>query len=351
MPAQRPRKGKNLTAQPPAKSAQNPEGTRRRRVPVWTRYGERLALPVVWIGIIVLFGVLKPDSFLTADNFSAMFSSQTSLLVLSLALIIPLTAGDYDLSVASVASVAGLSSMTVAVLNVNHQVPIVVAVLAAVAVALLIGLANALLSVAVGIDTLIVTLGMGTFLAGVVSWIGNSTVDSGISDALVRVVVSARFLGVPVEFWYGIVACVVLFYAMEFTPVGRRLLIVGRGREVAGLSGIRVKLVRGGALVCSAGLAGIAGLLIAGTTGAADPTSAPLLLLPAFAAAFLGATTILPGRFSAWGCLLAVLFLVTGITGLQQLGAQTFVQDLFYGAALIVAVVLSHAVRTRRSKV
>ncbi len=195
-----------MTSQTPAHSPEKLEESR--RVPVWTRYGERLALPVVWIGIIVLFGVLKPDSFLTAGNFSAMFSSQTSLLVLSLALIIPLTAGDYDLSVASI---AGLSSMTIAVLNVNHEVPIVVAVLAALAVALLVGLVNALLSVAVGIDTLIVTLGMGTFLAGVVSWIGNSTVVSGISDGLVRVVVSARLLGVPVEFWYGIIACFILF--------------------------------------------------------------------------------------------------------------------------------------------
>lgn len=317
------------------------------RVGRFERLAEPLALPIVWLGIIVMFGVLRPDSFLTTGNFSAMFASQTSLLVLSLALIIPLTAGDYDLSVASV---AGLSAMVIAVLNVNHGVPIVVAVLAALGISLLIGVVNAVLSIAVGVDTLIVTLGMGTLLQGIVSWIGNSTTVSGISDGLVRVVVSAKFLGMPVEFSYGIALCVILFYVMEYTPIGRRLLIVGRGREVARLSGIRVKLVRGGALVCSSGLAGIAGVLIAGTTGAADPTSAPLLLLPAFAAAFLGATTILPGRFSAWGCLLAVLFLVTGITGLQQLGAQTFVQDLFYGAALIVSVVLSYAVRSRRAQ-
>jgi ribose transport system permease protein len=314
---------------------------------IWGRFAERLALPVVWGGIIILFGVLKPDSFLTTGNFSAMFSSQTSLLVLALALMIPLTAGDYDLSVASI---AGLSSMVVAVLNVNHHWPIAWAVIAALVVSLLIGVVNAVVSVAIGVDTLIVTLGMGTLLEGVVSWIGNSTTVSGISNGLVKVVVASRFLGLPLEFWYGVIACAVLWFFLEFTPVGRRLLIVGRGREVARLSGMRVKAIRSGALVCSAGLGGVAGILLAGTTGAADPTSAPLLLLPAFAAAFLGATTISPGRFNAWGCLVAVLFLVTGITGLQQLGAQTYVQNLFYGAALIVAVVLSFAVRSRRAK-
>lgn len=313
----------------------------------WGRFAERLALPVVWAAIIILFGALKPESFLTTGNFSAMFSSQTSLLVLALALMIPLTAGDYDLSVASI---AGLSSMVVAVLNVNHHWSIWAAVIAAMVVSLLIGAVNALVSIAIGVDTLIVTLGMGTLLEGVVSWLGGSTTVSGISNGLVKVVVANRFLGLPLEFWYGILACAVLWFFLEFTPVGRRLLIVGRGREVARLSGMRVKAIRGGALICSAGMGGLAGILLAGTTGAADPTSAPLLLLPAFAAAFLGATTISPGRFNAWGCLVAVLFLVTGITGLQQLGAQTYVQNLFYGAALIVAVVLSYAVRSRRAR-
>ena len=315
---------------------------------VWGRFAERLALPAVWIGTIILFGALLPNNFLTSGNFSAMFSSQTSLLVLALALMIPLTAGDYDLSVASV---AGLSSMVVAVLNVNHHWPIVAAVIAALIVSVLIGLINALVSIAIGVDTLIVTLGMGTLLEGVVSWLGDSTTVSGISNGLVNIVVASRFLGIPLEFWYGVILCAVLWFFLEFTPVGRRLLIVGRGREVARLSGMRVKAIRGGALMCSAALGGVAGILLAGTTGAADPTSAPLLLLPAFAAVFLGATTISPGRFNAWGCLVAVLFLVTGITGLQQLGAQTYVQSLFYGAALIVAVVLSFLVRPRSAKV
>jgi ribose transport system permease protein len=73
------------------------------------------------------------------------------------------------------------------------------------------------------------------------------------------------------------------------------------------------------------------------------------LLLPAFAAAFLGATTIYPGRFNPLGALAAVFFLVTGITGFQLLGAQSFVQELFYGGALVVAVALSQLARKRQA--
>ena len=72
-------------------------------------------------------------------------------------------------------------------------------------------------------------------------------------------------------------------------------------------------------------------------------------LLPAYAAAFLGATSIVPGRFNSWGSIIAVYFLVTGITGLQLLGVQSFVQQLFYGGALVLAVALSQLARRSRA--
>jgi ribose transport system permease protein len=72
--------------------------------------------------------------------------------------------------------------------------------------------------------------------------------------------------------------------------------------------------------------------------------------LPAFAAAFLGATTIVPGRFNPWGTLVAVYFLVTGITGLQLFGASSFVQDLFYGGALLCGVGISQLIAGRVPK-
>ena len=97
-------------------------------------------------------------------------------------------------------------------------------------------------------------------------------------------------------------------------------------------------------------LAILAGVLYAGTQGAADPVSGTSYLLPAFAAAFLGSTSIIPGRFNPWGTLLAVYFLVTGITGLIFMGVSTFVQDIFYGAALVLAVTLSQIVRGREEQ-
>jgi ribose transport system permease protein len=305
---------------------------------------ERYALLLVWVAVIVVFGILRPDTFLTTSNFSTIFGSQAILVVLTLALLPPLTAGDYDLSVAATLT---LSSMTLAILNVNHGWSIGAAIAAALAVGLLIGIINGALVVLLGIDSLIVTLGTSTFLAGVVLWVSNSLTISGVSQSLIDVVVINRFLGVPLAFYYGIAVGLVMFYVFEYMPIGRRLLFVGRGRSVARLSGIRVVRLRWGAFMASGLISAFAGVLYVGTLGSADPTSGLSFLLPAFAAAFLGATTIMPGRFNPLGSIAAVYFLVTGITGLQLLGVQTFVQQLFYGGALVLAVALSQLARRR----
>jgi ribose transport system permease protein len=308
---------------------------------------ERYALLAVWALTCVIFGILRPDTFLTTSNFTTIFGSQAILVVLTLALLVPLTAGDYDLSIAAT---MGLSAMTLAILNVNHGWSIWASILAALVVGAVVGLINGALVVLLDIDSLIATLGTSTFIAGVILWISNSQTISGISDTLINGVVIDRFLGIPLEFYYGIALGLVILYVFEFMPVGRRLLFVGRGRSVARLSGIRVARLRWGALVASGLISAVAGVLYTGTLGSADPTSSLSFLLPAFAAAFLGATTIMPGRFNPIGSIAAVYFLVTGITGLQLLGVQTFVQQLFYGGALVLAVALSQFARRRDAR-
>jgi ribose transport system permease protein len=299
---------------------------------------ERFGLVATWAGIIVVFGVLRPDTFMTSSNFSTIFGSQAVLVVLSLGLILVLTAGDYDLSVAGVMS---LSAMIIASLNAVHGWGLAPAIAVALGAGMAVGAINGLFVVVFGVDSFIVTLGTGTVLQGLVLWIGNSSTIAGVSNGLVNAVVVDRLFGIPLEFYYGLALCVLLWYVLGYTPVGRRTLFVGRGRRVSRLSGINVSRIRWGALIIAGLISALAGVLYAGTTGGADSTSGASYLLPAFAAAFLGSTTISPGRFNPWGTVVAVYFLVTGITGLTILGVQSYVQSLFYGGALVLAVALS----------
>lgn len=306
---------------------------------------ERFGLFIAWGVLILVLGYFRPDQMFAWNSYAAMFGSTAMIVVLTLGLIIPLTTGDFDLSVASTMC---LSSMLIAVLNVQQGWSIGPAILMAVVTGAAVGAVNAFFILWFGIHSLIVTLGTGYFLNGVVLWISNSGVISGVSMDLVKWVIMTRFLGIPLAFWYAMILAAVIWYLFQHTALGRRLLFVGRGREVARLSGVNVTRVRAGALIASGAIAGLAGVLYTGMRGASDPSSALAFLLPAFAAAFLGSTTLYPGRFNAPGAVLAVFFLSTGIMGLNFLGVPSFVQNLFYGGGLIVAVSISQLLRKRR---
>jgi ribose transport system permease protein len=307
---------------------------------------QQAGLPLAWLVILLAFSMLRPHTFPTVANAADILGSQAVIAVLTLGVLLPMTTGDFDMSIASNLT---LSSMLIAILNVNHHVPILLSILAALVLGAGIGLFNGVVTTWFGIDPFIVTLGSGTIANGVTLWISGSNTISGISGSLTRAVVGDHFLKIPLEFYYGLAVCIVIWLFLERTRSGRLFLVVGQGRAVARLSGIRVARVRIAALTASGVVGALAGILYAGTSGAADPTSGTQLLLPAFAGAFLGATAIKPGRFNAWGSFTAVYFLVTGISGLQMLGAQSYVQDLFYGGALVVAVGLSRLVRRREA--
>lgn len=307
---------------------------------------QQFGLPMAWLIIVAVFSAARPHTFPTLANAANILGSQAVIAVLTLGLLLPMTTGDFDLSVASNLT---LSAMITAILNVNDRVPIPLAILVAVATGTAIGVLNGLLTTWLGIDPFIVTLGSGTVANGITLWISHSNTISGVSASLTGAVVGHHLFRIPLEFYFGLAVCVVVWLALEKTRSGRLLLVVGQGRMVARLSGVRVSRVRIAALAAAGGVSALAGVLYVGTSGAADPTSGTQLLLPAFAGAFLGATTIRPGRFNAWGSLIAVYFLVTGISGLQMLGADSYVQDLFYGGALVVAVGLSRLVRRREA--
>lgn len=310
----------------------------------YRRMFERTALLLAWGALIVFFGALMPQSFLRWGNFSIMLASYAPALLLAMAIIVPLTAGDYDLSVGASLT---LSSCLIGVLNVWHGWPIGPVLVVALLSGMAVGLVNALFILVFRVPSLVVTLGTTSLISGLVQWMTNSSSISGVAPSLVQAVVGTRLLGVPLAFYYALVAALVMAYVFDFTPLGRRLLFVGRGREVARLNGIAVDRVRAGALVVSGLLSAAAGILYAGVLGSADPYSGLNFLLPAFAAAFLGATAIIPGRFNPWGAMIAVYFLATGITGLTMMGIPLWVTNVFNGAALILAVTISQITRRR----
>lgn len=310
----------------------------------WLRTFERLLLPIVWIAMIVLFGALQPTTFLSWSNIANVLGTQSILFLLALAALLPVLVGDFDLSLGGI---MGISGAIVGVGNVVWGLPIWVAVVIGLVFALLAGLFNAFLVVTLDTSPLIITLGTGTLFLGIVYFLVSSTTIAGVDTALSAATFTTRLAGISLAFFFAAIAMLILWYVTSWTPFGLRARFVGQSHAVAKLSGVNVKRVRYVAFGTGGLIAGLSGVLLVGLTGAFDPSASGSYLLPAYAAVFLGATTISPGRFNAIGTGIAVYFLATGVNGLQILGAQNFVQQLFYGGALVAAVVLARWMRRK----
>ena len=256
-----------LTERQAAASGPGQKGTAPRRLALRGRSLEPVALPLTWLAVIILFSILRPQVFPTSANAASILSSQAVLVVLTLAVLAPLTVGDLDVSAASV---VGLSAMMLTILTANLHINVVLAIAATIAACSLVGVLNGVCSALLGLDTLIVTLATGSLVAGITAWISDNNTITGLPQVLVQLVVADHFLGVSLEFFYGLALCLIVFYLLRYTPLGRRMLIVGQARDVAWLSGINVRRVRLGSLVFSATLAGVAGVLYAGTSGSAS---------------------------------------------------------------------------------
>lgn len=306
---------------------------------------ERYGVVLAWLAVIVFFCIERPDTFATTATIRLILSTQTVVLVASIALTLTLAVGELDLSIGSI---VGFGGSLVAVLNGVHHVGVVPSLLLTTLICMGFGIVNAVLVVVIGVPSIIVTLGSGTLLAGITLAISNSQVVTGISPSVITFMTKPRLFHVPAPFYCALALTAVVWFVLQHTPLGRRMIFIAENREVARLAGLRVDAIRAGALIATATLGGLAGVVLAGTNGAANPQSGSYYLLPAFAAVFLGSTTIIPGRFNAWGTLVAVYFLVTGITGLQYLGYAGWPEQVFYGASLIVAVTIGHLVARRR---
>lgn len=316
-----------MTADPTTASRKAPRGRGR------TWLGQ-YALVGVWAAMALLYCVLMPTTFMSVSTLQSILSSQSALTLLALAALCTFVAGEFDLSFASV---MGLSATITPVLVTRFDTPIVVACLASLAVAVACGVVNAVFVVALEVPSLVVTLGSASLFSGLAQLIASSTTTSISHDGFSQLALH-RVLGLPLSFYYGLAACGIFAYVMSHTPLGRHVVFVGANREVARLTGINVARIRAGSYIVGSLVAGFAGLVLVASVGGFDPAGSAIYLLPALAAVFLGTAVVAPGRFNPLGTFIGIYFLATGIIGLQLLGYSGWVQDVFYGSGLVLAV-------------
>ena len=294
----------------------------------------RYAVVLVMVLLIVVFGIDKSGTFLTGSNLQLVVGSNSVGLILALGGLLPLIGGEFDLSIGYTLE---LSTVVVAVLS-AHGVPMGLSLIIVLAIGAAIGLLNSIFITVIGVSSFITTLGVGTVVSAIsLEMTHGNILITGIPPSLTNFAQN-NVAGIPKILFPALGCFVALWLVCEHTTYGRRLLAVGLSPRASKLAGVRVGPMLGSSFVLAGILAALAGWLELGRVGSASAGVGPTFLLPAIAAGFLGATTIKPGRFNVLGTLIAVALVAIGVNGLELLGVADWVQPLFDGGVLLVAV-------------
>lgn len=307
----------------------------------------RYGLVIATILVIALFSVLESKTYFTQTNFEVIATNQAPTLLLSLAILLPLISGEFDLSVAAN---FGFCELLVAGLIINQGLPWGVAIAVTILVGGAIGLLNGLLIVVFQLNSFIATLGTATIISGLNTWYsGGTTIVGDFPTPFLKLGATQVFGSLSIFVVYALAVAVLMWFALNYFASGRHLYATGGGRAAAVMLGLRTgRLIIAAFILCGM-IAALTAVVTASQLTSGQPALGAEYLLPAYAGAFLGATTINIGLFNVWGTVIGVYLLGAGVSGLQELGMPSYVQDFFNGGALVVAVAASGFVARRRA--
>jgi ribose transport system permease protein len=305
------------------------------------------AVPAVLILVAVIFQVIN-SRFLSTEDLESM-SLQASLpAIAAIGLTMVLSVNQFDVSIEAV---AGLGTVLVAALIVNHGLPVMLAVVLTVLVGAVIGVVNGFLVGYVGLAAFIVTIGASSIAEGFQFTVGGSsstTIALSPTGGLVALA-RGRVGPVPNMAILALVVAVIMWLVLDRTPFGRHMRAVGSNPVAARYAGINVKLVTLVAFVLSASMAALAGAFYAGSQAIVQPLSGLSVLLPSFAACFIGSAMFRVGEFNIPGTVVGVVLLQEIATGLVLANVGSYVTYFFQGGTLIAAILFGRLVAGYRA--
>jgi ribose transport system permease protein len=298
-------------------------------------YLSKLGVPIVTLLLIILFSVLNPDTFPTLPNMQVVAASNSVALLLAFAALVPLIAGEFDLSLGFTLE---LSAVISAVLLGQAGASVVEVFMIVLLTGAAIGLLNGLLITRIGVSSFIATLGVGSLASAASLYLTSGAIlIEGIPRDFV-VFGQGTFHGIPNVVAVAAVGLILFWIVFENMTFGRNLLAVGLSRKASELVGIRSALMITVSFIISGTVAALCGFLVLSRIGAASSGIGTSYLLPALAACFLGATIIKVGRFNVAGTTFAVLLVAVSLNGLQLFGVPGWAEPAFNGGVLLIAV-------------
>ncbi len=301
------------------------------------------------LGIVLFFALQLPDTFLTARNLLNVSQQISMLAVTAFTMTIVMVMGDFDLSVGSTASLAGI----VAAVMFAAGWPVWAGVAAALAIGVVGGLLNGALVAYVGILPFIATLGTLTVFSGTAFLVSDGKtifgrdIPPGFAGFARSGVTLTEGVTVPAMSIAAVLVLLVVYVTLEHTTYGRRLYAIGGNVHAAELAGLNVRRLRLSAFALTGLGAAMAGLMYASRVASANPTQGAGLMLDAIAAVFLGMTMGRQGEPHVMATLVGVLILGILDNGLTQMNVDSYVREILIGGIVVAAVAMSSYGRAR----
>lgn len=312
----------------------------------------RLRALIALFVVLAVFSVLAPN-FLSIASLLIMAKHIALIAILAIGMMYVVLVGGIDLSVGSVAGLAGmvagaliLNGLTIAPLGIviYPAVPVVIGL--AIMLGGCIGLFNGILVTRFGVPSFIATLGMLYVARGAALLLSGGATFPNLVGATdlgntgFPMLGAGRILGVPLPILLLVVIGGLATFAASRTAFGRRVYAIGGNEHAAALSGIRVARVKTWVFVISGACAALAGLIVASDLIAAHPASGATFELSAIAAVVLGGASLSGGRGTIGGAIIGACVIGALSDGLVMMGVSEFWQMVIKGAVIVGAVVL-----------
>lgn len=317
-----------------------PEATTKRKLNLRER---ATSLGMVWVLILlVITAITLNPRFLNPGNLVNILSQNAPVGIIAVGMTFIIIAGGFDLSVAAVLAIGGVSYATL-----SQMMPAVPAILITLAIGFLLGLINALLITKAKVNAFIATLATASLFSGLTLLFTNSkpvSMAAGGYDFLS----DQDFLGAPLSVWLLAVLVAAGWFVLSKTVYGRGIYAIGGNNEAARLAGLPVIVLRASTYVLTAMLASLAGIVLASVIGVGQPGVAVGVTLNSIAIVIIGGTSLLGGEGAMWRTLVGILIFGTINNVFDILAFPQAMQEVALGVIVLGAVSLDAYTRSRK---
>ncbi len=312
----------------------------------------RLRALIVLFVLLAIFATLSP-AFLTSANLTILVKHVAINAILAVGMTFVILSGGIDLSVGSVAGLAGIvagglihSGLVLRSLGVVVYFHTWLVVVLALLVGVLVGAINGALISQMCVAPFIATLGTLYVARGTAMLISNGATfpnlggKAELGNTGFPALGTASVLGLPAPIWLMLIFAAAGAFVAQRTPFGRRVYAVGGNERAAELSGVRVNRIKFAVYTISGVCAAMVGLIIAAQLSSAHPATGETFELNAIAAVVLGGTSLMGGRGSVGGTIIGAFVIGVLADGLILMGVSEFWQIVIKGLVIVLAVIL-----------